>query len=110
MLIFSIFSVLSSLGGSCFFPFEYKGRRYTDCTTYGSVDGRLWCGEKEHSTENDWGYCQTSMYIIFSFKNIKHTQVCQYPKQIRENETLPFLLVAVSTDGSPSIVWQIRGL
>ena len=33
----------------CIFPFKYDGRKFDDCTTYNSVNGKAWC-----ATKLDW--------------------------------------------------------
>lgn len=43
-------------GKACQFPFEYKGKVYTDCTREGYLDGREWCLTTK-VWERDWGFC-----------------------------------------------------
>uniref|UniRef100_M9T5P6 ESP-Cyl-1 n=1 Tax=Cylindrophis ruffus TaxID=186578 RepID=M9T5P6_CYLRU len=47
--------------GPCVFPFIYKGRSYSACTTAGSSDGKLWCSLTSNYDSNPkWTYCTPS--------------------------------------------------
>jgi hypothetical protein len=40
----------------CEFPFKFRGREYTDCTTDYDSDGKEWCSVT-YEWEQRWGYC-----------------------------------------------------
>ncbi|XP_073448055.1 matrix metalloproteinase-9-like [Aquarana catesbeiana] len=45
-------------GQLCVFPFIYKSKWYSDCTSVGTSDGRFWCATTgDYSKDNKWGYC-----------------------------------------------------
>ncbi|XP_010793731.1 protein sel-1 homolog 1-like [Notothenia coriiceps] len=47
-------------GEPCIFPFRFMDKEYSDCTTDGRGDGRLWCATKYHyDYEKKWGFCET---------------------------------------------------
>lgn len=47
-------------GESCLFPFLFQGKEYSDCTTDGRGDGRLWCSTTyDYDQEKKWGFCET---------------------------------------------------
>ncbi|XP_056261799.1 protein sel-1 homolog 1 [Seriola aureovittata] len=47
-------------GEPCIFPFLFQGREYSDCTTDGRGDGRLWCATTyDYDQEKKWGFCET---------------------------------------------------
>ena len=58
MLLFSV--CMTTKSKECKFPFKYKGKTYSSCTTKGSKLGKAWCST---STNDDgtyngkWGYC-----------------------------------------------------
>merc|ERR1712079_404793 len=39
-------------GEDCIFPFKFKGKTYTSCTTAESVNGAAWCATKVDSDDN----------------------------------------------------------
>ncbi|XP_033025895.1 72 kDa type IV collagenase-like [Lacerta agilis] len=44
--------------GPCVFPFIYKGKSYTSCTTDGESDGKLWCSlTRNYDVDSKWTYC-----------------------------------------------------
>ncbi|XP_038573590.1 macrophage mannose receptor 1-like [Micropterus salmoides] len=45
-------------GRTCMFPFQYKDRWYTDCTTQDK--NRLWCAVETKYEHELWGYCPTN--------------------------------------------------
>nr|XP_034991092.1 uncharacterized protein LOC118094646 [Zootoca vivipara] len=48
--------------GPCVFPFIYKGKSYTSCTTDGESDGKLWCSLTSNYDEDPkWTYCDPSV-------------------------------------------------
>ncbi|XP_034084591.1 protein sel-1 homolog 1 isoform X2 [Gymnodraco acuticeps] len=50
----------TSHGEPCIFPFRFMDKEYSDCTTDGRGDGRLWCATKYHyDYEKKWGFCET---------------------------------------------------
>ncbi|KAK2856388.1 hypothetical protein Q5P01_005123 [Channa striata] len=47
-------------GEPCIFPFLFQGKEYSDCTTDGRGDGRLWCATTyDYDQEKKWGFCET---------------------------------------------------
>ena len=47
------YSECKSVGGEdCIFPFKFKGKTYTSCTTTESVNGAAWCATKVDSDDN----------------------------------------------------------
>ncbi|XP_075940056.1 protein sel-1 homolog 1-like isoform X2 [Anarhichas minor] len=47
-------------GEPCIFPFLFQGKEYSDCTTDGRGDGRLWCATiYDYDQEKKWGFCET---------------------------------------------------
>ncbi|KAF7657692.1 hypothetical protein LDENG_00023350 [Lucifuga dentata] len=47
-------------GEPCIFPFLFQGNEYSDCTTDGRGDGRLWCATTyDYDQEKKWGFCET---------------------------------------------------
>ncbi|KAK5853125.1 hypothetical protein PBY51_006942 [Eleginops maclovinus] len=47
-------------GEPCLFPFRFMEKEYSDCTTDGRGDGRLWCATKyDYDHEKKWGFCET---------------------------------------------------
>ena len=47
------YSECKSVGGEdCIFPFKFKGKTYTSCTTAESVNGAAWCATKVDSDDN----------------------------------------------------------
>ena len=42
----------------CNFPFQYKGKKYTECTEEYSCKDCFWCGTQLNVTEvSGWGFC-----------------------------------------------------
>ncbi|KAK0131805.1 Protein sel-1 1 [Merluccius polli] len=47
-------------GEPCIFPFLFQGKEYSECTTDGRGDGRLWCATSyDYDQEKKWGFCET---------------------------------------------------
>ncbi|KAJ8290362.1 hypothetical protein GJAV_G00011890 [Gymnothorax javanicus] len=50
----------TAAGESCSFPFLFLGKQYSECTTEGRSDGRLWCSTTyNYESEKRWGFCET---------------------------------------------------
>ncbi|KAJ8270708.1 hypothetical protein GJAV_G00118320 [Gymnothorax javanicus] len=46
-------------GDVCFFPFNFQGRSYSECTKDGRIDQRLWCATTaDYDKDQQWGFCQ----------------------------------------------------
>ncbi|KAM4664263.1 protein sel-1 homolog 1 [Discoglossus pictus] len=58
-------TVITALGGTaagepCHFPFLFLEKEYTDCTSDGRKDGRLWCATTyDYQSDRKWGFCET---------------------------------------------------
>ncbi|XP_077171700.1 uncharacterized protein LOC143826690 isoform X2 [Paroedura picta] len=47
--------------GSCVFPFIYKGKCFSSCTTAGTSGGKLWCSlTSNYDINPKWTYCDPS--------------------------------------------------
>ncbi|XP_028295132.1 protein sel-1 homolog 1 isoform X2 [Gouania willdenowi] len=47
-------------GEPCIFPFLFQKKEYSDCTTDGRGDGRLWCATTyDYDQDKKWGFCET---------------------------------------------------
>ncbi|XP_054848607.1 fibronectin-like [Eublepharis macularius] len=47
--------------GPCVFPFIYKGKTYSSCTTAGDSAGKLWCSlTSNYDEDSKWTYCDAS--------------------------------------------------
>ncbi|CAB1340561.1 unnamed protein product, partial [Coregonus sp. 'balchen'] len=47
-------------GEPCLFPFLFLGKEYSDCTTDGRGDERLWCAATyDYDRDKRWGFCET---------------------------------------------------
>ncbi|KAJ8009253.1 hypothetical protein DPEC_G00086970 [Dallia pectoralis] len=47
-------------GQPCLFPFLFLGQEYSDCTTDGRGDDRLWCATTyDYDQDKRWGFCET---------------------------------------------------
>ncbi|XP_060908334.1 protein sel-1 homolog 1 [Labrus mixtus] len=47
-------------GEPCIFPFLFQGQEYSDCSTDGRGDGRLWCATSyDYDQDKKWGFCET---------------------------------------------------
>ncbi|XP_039597163.1 protein sel-1 homolog 1 isoform X1 [Polypterus senegalus] len=47
-------------GELCIFPFLFLGKEYSECTSEGRGDGRLWCATAyDYDQEKKWGFCET---------------------------------------------------
>nr|XP_056720573.1 fibronectin-like [Euleptes europaea] len=47
--------------GPCVFPFIYKGKTYSSCTTAGASTGKLWCSlTSNYDKDPRWTYCEPS--------------------------------------------------
>ncbi|XP_076004152.1 macrophage mannose receptor 1b isoform X2 [Genypterus blacodes] len=50
----------NAFGRPCMFPFLYKDRWFSDCTTFDSSVRRLWCAVETKYERELWGYCPTT--------------------------------------------------
>lgn len=49
-------------GEPCLFPFLFLGKEYSDCTTEGRGDGRLWCATTyDYEHDKKWGFCESEV-------------------------------------------------
>ncbi|XP_036406370.1 protein sel-1 homolog 1-like isoform X2 [Megalops cyprinoides] len=50
----------TAAGEPCLFPFRFLGKEYSECTTEGRGDGRLWCATTyDYDHDKKWGFCET---------------------------------------------------
>uniref|UniRef100_A0A9J7YQW8 SEL1L adaptor subunit of SYVN1 ubiquitin ligase n=1 Tax=Cyprinus carpio carpio TaxID=630221 RepID=A0A9J7YQW8_CYPCA len=50
-------------GEPCIFPFLFQEKEYSECTTEGRGDGRLWCATTyNYNTDKKWGFCESELY------------------------------------------------
>ncbi|KAJ8399195.1 hypothetical protein AAFF_G00415740 [Aldrovandia affinis] len=50
----------TAAGEPCLFPFLFLGKVYSECTTEGRGDNRLWCATTyDYDSEKRWGFCET---------------------------------------------------
>ena len=49
------------------FPFLFQGQEYSQCTTDGRSDGRLWCSTSyDYDQEKRWGFCESESYTTMT--------------------------------------------
>uniref|UniRef100_A0A670ZKK9 Fibronectin type-II domain-containing protein n=1 Tax=Pseudonaja textilis TaxID=8673 RepID=A0A670ZKK9_PSETE len=57
----------------CFFPFAYKKKLYSECTTDGTSGWKLWCSlTANYNTDHKWRYCEPSETPSCIFPFIYH--------------------------------------
>merc|ERR1712106_693248 len=74
----------------CIFPFEYRGYKYTSCTTANDNSGKPWCainiqnGEEMKPQSGKWAWCHSNgktasrpCRFPFKYKGIQFTH-CTY--------------------------------
>uniref|UniRef100_A0A670ZKC0 Fibronectin type-II domain-containing protein n=1 Tax=Pseudonaja textilis TaxID=8673 RepID=A0A670ZKC0_PSETE len=55
------FSKIAPSFEPCFFPFAYKKKLYSECTTDGTSGWKLWCSlTANYNTDHKWRYCEPS--------------------------------------------------
>ncbi|XP_040214940.1 epididymal sperm-binding protein 1 isoform X2 [Rana temporaria] len=65
-------------GQLCVFPFNYKSKWYSDCTSDGTSDGRLWCSTTgDYNKDNKWRYCPQK--LIYAEGGNANGQLCVFP-------------------------------
>ncbi|XP_053553319.1 protein sel-1 homolog 1 [Bombina bombina] len=58
-------TVITAVGGTaagepCHFPFLFLDKEYSECTSDGRKDGRLWCATTyNYQNDRKWGFCET---------------------------------------------------
>uniref|UniRef100_V9KAV1 Matrix metalloproteinase-9 n=1 Tax=Callorhinchus milii TaxID=7868 RepID=V9KAV1_CALMI len=53
-------------GEQCKFPFTFYGKTYSECTTDGRADKKLWCSTtSDFNKEKKWGFCPNIGYSLF---------------------------------------------
>uniref|UniRef100_A0A8D2J1P1 Fibronectin type-II domain-containing protein n=1 Tax=Varanus komodoensis TaxID=61221 RepID=A0A8D2J1P1_VARKO len=61
---------LANSQGPCVFPFRYREKQYSSCTTAGDSGGKLWCSlTSNYDVDRKWAYCNPSEHrpCIFPF-------------------------------------------
>ena len=56
----------NSGGAPCVFPFTFQGNEYSQCTTVGRSDYKMWCSTtSNYDIDSTWGFCEGDGYSLF---------------------------------------------
>ncbi|KAL4649143.1 cation-independent mannose-6-phosphate receptor [Arapaima gigas] len=70
-------------GEMCVFPFNYLGKRYSQCTTAGRTDGRLWCATtSDYDADKQWGYCVDGELLFMMPESLWETEAVCPPRKM----------------------------
>lgn len=73
-------------GEPCLFPFLFLGKEYSDCTTEGRGDGRLWCATTyDYEHDKKWGFCESEV-LFHNRMWAELVFLAQYLVCVRERE------------------------
>ncbi|XP_053359772.1 matrix metalloproteinase-9-like [Clarias gariepinus] len=62
----------------CKFPFRFKGKSYSTCTTEGREDGLPWCATTaDFDEDGKYGFCPSE--LLFTYDGNSHGQPCVFP-------------------------------
>ena len=57
-------------GEVCVFPFLFQKSPYSQCTTEGRTDGKLWCSTtSDYDKDRKWGFCVKGLKTYWIIPN-----------------------------------------
>ncbi|XP_025032581.1 uncharacterized protein LOC103062755, partial [Python bivittatus] len=92
--------------GPCVFPFTYKGKSYSSCTTAGSSEGKLWCSlTSNYDVNPKWTYCKPSESLPCTFPFIYNKK--SYSACTSDGTTDSLLWCATTTNYDRDSKWKV---